>query len=95
LNALWGFLTSPFWFTAFTATIIIRVIADYLKKRVYWQTGGRQIHLHHFLFGLALTPVTWLLFYYDFLTLGSVTSGLVAALIASETKELILQRWKK
>jgi len=55
----------------------------------------RGVHLHHFLFGLALMPVTWLLFYYDFLTLGSVTSGLIAALIASETKELILQRWKK
>jgi hypothetical protein len=107
MASLLAFLTSPFWFTLGLGLFIIRILADYVKVRWYhkWKRGdlsilqyvkigkSKRIHLHHFLFGLALAPITWILFALNQDFVATMLAGLVAALIASEMKELILMEW--
>jgi hypothetical protein len=103
-----AFLTSPFWFTFGLGLFIIRILADYIKVRWYWDwknhktnisqytkvVKSKRIHLHHFLFGLALAPITWVCFALGQDFVATLLAGLVAALIASEAKELILLEWR-
>lgn len=49
-------------------------------------------HIHHFVFGMILMPVTFIALYWR-LWYGPVLVGLVMALIFSEIKELILMSW--
>lgn len=51
-------------------------------------------HIHHFVFGMILMPVTFIALYWR-LWYGPVLVGLVMALIFSEIKELILMSWGK
>ena len=107
IGSLLAFLTSPFWFTFGLGLFIIRILADYIKVRCYWDwknhktnilqyttlVKSKRLHLHHFLFGLALAPLTWILFALSQDFMATMFAGLVAALIASEMKELILMEW--
>lgn len=58
--------------------------------------GGKETvpasHIHHFVFGMILMPVTFLALYWR-LWFGPVLVGIVMALIFSEIKELILMQW--
>jgi hypothetical protein len=49
-------------------------------------------HIHHFVFGMLLMPITFIALYYR-LWFGPVLVGIVMALIFSELKELILMNW--
>ena len=78
-----------FWPSFAVSYVIIRLFADFLKLRLYVKTT----HVHHFIFGLALMPFSWLMFSKKDDNLAWTISGVVAALIASEVKELILDEW--
>ncbi len=52
------------------------------------------IHIHHFIFGMILMPITFIALYWR-LWYGPVLVGTVMALIGSEFKELILMNWEK
>lgn len=80
---------TAFWIAFGLGLYGIRVMADYVRLRLHI----RGVHVHHFVWGCALTPATWILFYYDLLWLAMPLAGIVAALVASETKEVILQKW--
>jgi hypothetical protein len=49
-------------------------------------------HVHHFVFGMALMPVTFIALYWRF-WYGPVLAGVVMALVFSEIKELVLMNW--
>lgn len=49
-------------------------------------------HIHHFIFGMFLMPITFIALYWR-LWFGPVLVGVVIALIFSEVKELILMNW--
>jgi hypothetical protein len=49
-------------------------------------------HIHHFVFGMLLMPITFIALYYR-LWFGPVLVGIVMSLIFSEVKELILMNW--
>ena len=49
-------------------------------------------HIHHFVFGMLLMPITFIALYYR-LWFGPVLVGVVMSLIFSEVKELILMNW--
>lgn len=49
-------------------------------------------HIHHFVFGMVLMPVTFIALYWR-LWYAPVLAGLVMALVFSEIKELILMNW--
>lgn len=110
--------------TGWVAYILIRLLADSVKLRIYIDFkdrkfkitklsattgatgrlqklnakmfGGKETvptsHIHHFVFGMILMPVTFLALYYRF-WFGPVMVGIVMALIFSEIKELILMQW--
>lgn len=95
MSSVWsGFFTSPFWFTFGVGLYGIRVVADYAKKRVYLHKGGQSIHLHHFLLGFPSTILSWGLFAVNQDYAAWALAGFASALWASETKELILQKWR-
>lgn len=58
--------------------------------------GGKEnaptSHIHHFVFGMLLMPITFIALYWR-LWFGPVLVGIVMALIFSEMKELILMNW--
>ena len=58
--------------------------------------GGKETaptsHIHHFVFGMLLMPVTFIALYWR-LWFGPVLVGIVMALVFSEAKELILMNW--
>ncbi len=56
------------------------------------QKSGSNIHIHHFVFGMVLMPVTFIALYWQ-LWFGPVLVGVVMALIFSEIKELVLMSW--
>ncbi len=56
--------------------------------------GGSNIHIHHFVFGIILMPITFIALYWHFWE-GPVLVGIVMALIGSEVKELVLMNWSK
>jgi hypothetical protein len=80
-----------FWMTAFLSTLVIRALADYAKLRFY----VKGVHIHHFVWGIISAFIAFAALYYDWTTAGMIFGGIGVALIASEAKELILQRWKK
>ena len=82
---------SPFWFTFGLGLYLIRIFADYFRIRVH----ANHIHLHHFLLGFLWMFTSWFLFSQSQDFYAWLTAGLTAAFFASETKELILQKWKK
>ena len=49
-------------------------------------------HIHHFVFGMLLMPITFIALYWR-LWFGPVLVGIVMALIFSEIKELVLMNW--
>lgn len=63
-----------------------------------------KIHIHHFIFGIPLMPITWILFFYGIafghlletpISLGMVTAGFTFALFMSEFWQLLTQKWGK
>ncbi len=58
--------------------------------------GGKKdapsTHVHHFIFGMILMPLTFIALYWRF-WYGPVLAGLVMALIFSEIKELVFMNW--
>jgi hypothetical protein len=51
-------------------------------------------HVHHFVFGMALMPVTFVALYWRF-WYGPVLAGVVMSLVFSEIKELVLMNWSQ
>ena len=49
-------------------------------------------HIHHFVFGMLLMPITFIALYWR-LWFGPILVGIVMALIFSEIKELVLMQW--
>ena len=49
-------------------------------------------HVHHFVFGMAFMPVTFIALYWRFWYV-PVLAGVVMALVFSEIKELVLMSW--
>ncbi len=60
--------------------------------RAFGKQSVPNTHIHHFVFGMILMPVTFIALYWR-LWYGPVLVGLVMALIFSEIKELILMSW--
>jgi hypothetical protein len=87
--------SSSFWPTFGLGLYGIRIVADYLKKRVYYRKGSIRIHLHHFLLGFPTTILSWVLFAINQDGVAWASAGFASALWASETKELILQKWER
>jgi hypothetical protein len=75
------------------AYLATRFFADYLHMRLYVSHG--RLHLHHFLFGLALMPFTWIASESEQYEIADVLAGTVTALLLSEIKELVLQNWSQ
>jgi len=80
-----------FWATAFLSTLLARLLADYAKVRLH----VRGVHIHHFVWGIVAAFVAIAALYYDVVYPGVFAAGIGVALIASEAKELVLQRWGK
>jgi len=109
-----------FLLSGWIAYILIRLLADSVKLRLYvdlkdWKIkvgkpltanriqrlgarifGGKEnqptTHIHHFLFGMFLMPITFVALYWR-IWYGPVLVGIVMALIFSEVKELLLMSW--
>jgi hypothetical protein len=75
------------------AYLATRFFADYLHMRLYVSHG--RLHLHHFLFGLALMPLTWIASESEQYEIADVLAGAVTALVLSEIKQLVLQNWSQ
>jgi len=52
-----------------------------------------RIHIHHFVLGLFLMPITWLAFDENKKLDAELLAGTVAGLFLSELKQLILEQW--
>jgi hypothetical protein len=63
-----------------------------VSKALSRQKEAPNSHIHHFIFGMALMPVTFIALYWRF-WYGPVLVGIVMALIFSEIKELVLMSW--
>lgn len=92
--------------------VLIRLVADSVKLRLYIDFRNRKIkvgkpkgllqfiplrnrsniHIHHFVFGIVIMPITFLSLYWRSWA-GPILVGVVMALIGSEVKELILMSW--
>jgi len=68
-----------------------RFFADLLHFRLY--VTHERIHIHHFVLGLVLMPITWLAFEEDRKPAAEVLAGAIAGLFLSEIKQLILEQW--
>lgn len=75
------------------AYLATRFFADYLHLRLYVSHG--RLHVHHFIFGVALMPLTWVAGGTEHDEISDVLAGVVTALVLSEIKELILQNWSQ
>jgi hypothetical protein len=75
------------------AYLATRFFADFLHMRLYVSHG--RLHLHHFLFGLALIPLTWIASESEQHEITDVLAGAVTALVLSEIKQLVLQDWSQ
>jgi len=62
------------------------------NEKVFGKQDVPTSHIHHFIFGMILMPVTFIALYWDS-WLGPVLVGIVMALIGSEAKELVLMNW--
>ena len=70
---------------------LTRFFADFLHFRFY--VTHKRIHIHHFVLGLALMPLTWLAFEEEKKTEAEILSGAITGLFLSEIKQLILENW--
>jgi len=86
--------TFPFWVTFGLGLYGTRIVADYLKARVYYPAKDNKIHLHHFLLAIPTSILSWILFSVNQDSTAWACAGFASALWASETKELILQQWQ-
>ena len=68
-----------------------RFFADLLHFRLY--VTHERIHIHHFVLGLILMPITWLAFEEDRRPAAEILAGTIAGLFLSEIKQLILEQW--
>ncbi len=68
-----------------------RFFADFLHFRLY--VTHERIHLHHFVLGLFLMPISWLAFEDNRNTDAELLAGAVVGLFLSELKQLILEEW--
>ncbi|HXZ90535.1 MAG TPA: hypothetical protein VEG61_05685 [Candidatus Dormibacteraeota bacterium] len=68
-----------------------RFFADFLHFRLY--VTHERIHIHHFVLGLFLMPITWLAFDENKKLDAELLAGTVAGLFLSELKQLILEQW--
>lgn len=98
-----------FFATAFVSSLIIRLFADYLKLRFYVQkrkgkytpkflllkgtTRIRGVHIHHFVWGILIFVLAFAMLYEHIQPYDMALAGFAVALIASESKELVLQEW--
>jgi hypothetical protein len=98
-----------FWATAFLSSLLIRLLADYVKIRLHItrdkririfflskrvRVGG--VHIHHFVWGIISAFIAIAVLYHGnhhLIEFGMFCAGLAASLIASEAKELLLQKW--
>lgn len=67
-----------------------------------YQVQKRIIHIHHFILGIPLMPLTWILFFYQVawgqlldltVSWGMVAAGATFALFMSEFYQLLTQEW--
>ena len=65
-----------------------------------YKVQKRIIHIHHFILGIPLMPLTWVLYFYDIrwsfypsISLGMVLAGSTFALFMSEFWHLLTQDW--
>jgi len=63
-----------------------------LEAKIFGQTSAPTTHVHHFVFGMFLMPLTFIALYWR-LWYGPLLVGIVMALIFSEAKELIFMNW--
>jgi len=98
-----------FFATAFVSSLVVRLFADYIKIRFYMQrrkgrykptflllkgyTRIRGVHIHHFLWGILLFVLAFAMLYEHIQPCDMALAGVAVALIASESKELVLQKW--
>ena len=68
-----------------------RFFADLLHFRLY--VTHERIHIHHFVLGLILMPITWLAFEEARKPAAEILAGTIAGLFLSEIKQLILEQW--
>jgi len=75
---------------------LTRVVADYVKLRLH----VKGVHIHHFVWGILATFIAIAGLYYEivvpgigFLYVAMIAAGIGVALVASEAKELVLQKW--
>ena len=68
-----------------------RFLADFLHLRLY--VTHERVHLHHFLLGLMLTPLSWIAFENERKTEAELLAGTITGLFLSEIKQLILEQW--
>jgi hypothetical protein len=57
--------------------------------------GKNRIHVHHFVWGIIAIFGAFAGLYYQQVYPAMFAAGIGAALIASEAKELVLQKWGK
>jgi len=74
-----------------TSYVAARFFADFLHFRLY--VTHERIHIHHFVLGLVLMPITWLAFEEDRKPEAELLAGAIAGLFLSEIKQLILEDW--
>jgi len=86
---------------------LIRLLADYVKVRLYWNFKNHKItimqyqkaikskgiHVHHFVWGIVCAFAAIGALYWNQVYPGALLAALAASLIASEGKELVLQKW--
>ncbi len=69
-------------------------VHGFADKALGRSTPASNIHIHHFVFGMILMPVTFIALYWRLWT-GPVLVGIVMALVFSEIKELVLMNWSQ
>ena len=68
-----------------------RFFADLLHFRLY--VTHERIHIHHFVLGLVLMPITWLAFEDERKPAAEILAGTITGIFLSEIKQLILEQW--
>ena len=71
--------------------VAARFFADLLHFRLY--VTHERIHIHHFVLGLVLMPITWLAFEDKRNAEAELLAGAVLGLFLSELKQLVLEEW--
>jgi len=71
--------------------VAARFFADFFHFRLY--VTHERIHIHHFVLGMFLMPITWLAFEDKRNADAELLAGAVVGLFLSELKQLILEEW--